>query len=468
MDQMYDLAVIGAGPGGYTAALTAAKFGMRVIVFEKRALGGVCLNIGCIPTKALACSASLYQTFQNCAWFGLSASQTSFHYAKIHAYKDNCVAQSRENIRAQFEAGGVVYVEGKAVVAGARSVRVTAADGTERMYNARNILIAAGARPNRPLFPGVLLPGVVTSTDVLTDNEWHYDRLVVIGGGVVGVELATIFCALGARVTIVEKKERLLAPMDKELSAALETLLRRRGIEVLTSASVERVTEADGGLLCTIRQDQEAFTRAVQRVLVAVGRKPRVEDLIDDKVPICADDRGIIVDENFMTGVRGIYAVGDVLGGVQLAHLAAAQGMRVVEKLCGKTPSVMLSTVPSGAFVDLPIVPSCIYIDPEIASVGITEAEARKNGIAVRCGKSEMSGNGRAIISHEKSGFIKLVFEAHSHMLIGAQMMCPRATDMIGEMATAIANGLTARQLRYAMRAHPTFNEDIAKAILPL
>ena len=468
MEQMYDLAVIGAGPGGYTAALTAAKLGMRVIVFEKRTLGGACLNIGCIPTKALACSASLYQTFQNCAWFGLSAPQTGFDYAKIHAYKELCVSQSRENIRAQFEAEGVVYIEGRAAVAGARSVRLTTADGVQRMYNARYILIASGARPNRPLFPGVLLPGVVTSTDVLTDSQWHYDRVAVIGGGVVGVELATILGALGAHVTIIEKKERLLAPMDGELSAALETLLRRRGIEVLPNATVERAAEGDGALTCTVRQGQELSARTVQRVLVAVGRKPCLEGLIDDKVPIRADDRGIIVDENFMTSVRGIYAVGDVLGGVQLAHLAAAQGMRVVEKLCGKTPSVMLSTVPSCAFVDLPIVPSCIYIDPEIASVGITETEARKNGIAVRCGKSEMRGNGRAIISHEESGFIKLVFEAHSHMLIGAQMMCPRATDMIGEMATAIANGLTARQLRYAMRAHPTFNEGVAKAILPI
>ena len=203
MEQMYDLAVIGAGPGGYTAALTAAKLGMRVIVFEKRALGGACLNTGCIPAKALACSASLHQAFQNCAWFGLSASQTGFDYAKIHAYKDLCVSQSREDIRAQFEAQGVVYAEGKAVVAGARSVRLTVADGAERIYNARNILIAAGARPNRPLFPGVLLPGVVTSTDVLTDSRWHYDRVAVIGGGVVGVELATILGALGAHVTIV-------------------------------------------------------------------------------------------------------------------------------------------------------------------------------------------------------------------------------------------------------------------------
>ncbi|WP_368179138.1 FAD-dependent oxidoreductase, partial [Anaerotruncus colihominis] len=257
MEQMYDLAVIGAGPGGYTAALTAAKLGMRVIVFEKRTLGGACLNIGCIPTKALACSASLYQTFQNCAWFGLSAPQTGFDYAKIHAYKELCVSQSRENIRAQFEAEGVVYIEGRAAVAGARSVRLTTADGVQRMYNARYILIASGARPNRPLFPGVLLPGVVTSTDVLTDSQWHYDRVAVIGGGVVGVELATILGALGAHVTIIEKKERLLAPMDGELSAALETLLRRRGIEVLTNATVERAAEGDGALTCTVRQGQE-------------------------------------------------------------------------------------------------------------------------------------------------------------------------------------------------------------------
>ncbi len=464
MDKLFDLIIIGAGPGGYAAAEHAAKFGMKTAVIEERELGGTCINRGCIPTKSLIYAARLYSIMNHCGQFGLQFEQGSFDLKKIFSYKDDAVGQFREGIRHKFQENGITYIEGHARVIGSKSVRVAAADGSETTYGAQHILIASGARPAIPPIPGVLLPGVVTSREVLSEPVWNYDRFVIIGGGVVGIEFATVFNALGAQVSVIEQAERLLPPMDEELSENLESLLRSRGIEVYTGAQVERITN-EGGLACCFTQAGVERTLPATRILVAVGRRANIDNLTGENVSLETRNGRIVVNGDFITSIRGVYAVGDVIEGIQLAHLASAQGIHVVEKLAGKPSSVLLSTVPSGAFVDLPIVPSCIYIDPEIASVGISEAEAKRHGISVKCGRYSMSGNGKAIISKEESGFIKLVFEAHSRMLIGAQMICPRATDMIGELATAIANGLTARHLMFAMRAHPTFNEGIAEAI---
>lgn len=463
MGKYYDLLIIGAGPGGYVAAIKAAGLGMKVAVIDERELGGTCMNRGCIPTKALMHASLLYRDMKNCARFGLKADHVGYDLQRIYDYKDKSARILREDIARLFEENGIVFYQGTATICRDKRVRVTQAD-KEEMLEGRHILIATGAKPVYPDIPGIHLPDVVTSEELLSQGDRRYDRLTIIGGGVIGVELATVFNALGSEVTIIEASKRLLPAMDGEISESLEQILKQRGITILTNTRVERI-EREGALHSYFLDDGREESVSSDGVLIAIGRNANTERLFEDDVPIKLERGQIKVNEFFMTNISGIYAIGDVIGGIQLAHVASAQGTYVVERMNDLEPSVVLSMVPDGQFLSLPIVPSCLYTDPEIASVGLSEEEAVKRGVRVRCGKYIMSSNGKSIISMEEQGFIKVVFAADSDVLLGAQMMCPRATDMIGEMATAIANGLTSTQLMYAMRAHPTFNEAISGAV---
>ena len=293
-----------------------------------------------------------------------------------------------------------------------------------------------------PDIPGIDLAGVYGSDQLLGANSWKFDRIAIVGGGVIGVEMATIFSSLCSKVTIIEQGSQLLGPMDQDVARALEKELKEKGISVYCDTSVLEITERSDGLVCRVARD---------------GKEQDVEFEME-KGRLAVNDR-------FMTSVPGIYAIGDVVADIQLAHVAAAQGTFVVENIAGRPHTIQLSVVPNGMYARLPVVPSCIYTDPEIATVGLTEEAARANGMRVVCGKYSMGDNGKSIISHERGGFIHLVFDAYSKILVGAQIVCPRATDMIGEMATAIATGLTAGQLMMAMRAHPTYSEGIGMAI---
>lgn len=465
MGKMYDLLIVGAGPGGYVAARKAAKLGMSVAVIDKRELGGTCINRGCIPTKALIHASTLYRDMQDCEKFGLSAEKVGFDLQKIYEYKDASARAMREDLEKEFRELGIDFIQAQAVLQADRRVRIIRPDGSRDILTGKNVLLAAGAKADMIDIPGMELTGVMTSEELLTSNESQYKKLLILGGGVIGLELATVFNALGTEVTVVEAADRLLPAMDIEFSNALENILNHRGIRICKESLLERVSEEPDGLCCQFvyRGVNEAVH--VDGVLVSVGRSPNTEGLFDPDVHIKMEKGKIIVDEFFMTSIPGIYAIGDVIGGIQLAHVASAEATYVVERMNGLMPSVILSMVPSCLFVSMSIVPNCLYTDPEIASVGLTEEEAVKRGVPIRCGRYTMSANGQSIISKEEEGFIKVIFAADSDVLLGAQIMCPRATDMIGELATAIANGLTSSQLMYAMRAHPTFNEAISNAV---
>lgn len=465
MGKMYDLLIVGAGPGGYVAARKAAKLGMSVAVIDTRELGGTCINRGCIPTKALIHASTLYRDMQDCEKFGLSAERVGFDLQKIYEYKDASAKAMREDLKKDFKELGIEFIQGHAVVQADKRVRVTKADESTEVLSGKKILLAAGAKANMIDIPGMELPGVMTSEELLTSNESQYKKLLILGGGVIGLELATVFNALGTEVTVVEAADRLLPAMDIEFSNALENILTHRGIRICKESLLERVTEEPEGLCCHFVYQGTNEAVHVDGVLVSVGRSANTEGLFDPDVHIKMEKGKILVDEFFMTNIPGIYAIGDVIGGVQLAHVASAEATYVVERMNGLEPSVILSMVPSCLFVSMSIIPNCLYTDPEIASVGLTEEEAVKRGVPIRCGRYTMSANGQSIISKEEEGFIKVIFAADSDVLLGAQIMCPRATDMIGELATAIANGLTSRQLMYAMRAHPTFNEAISNAV---
>ena len=465
MEQRYDLLIIGAGPGGYIAAQKAARLGMSVLIVDKKEIGGTCVNRGCISTKALIHAAMLYREMIHCEEFGISADHVGFDLQKIYDYKDNSAAAMREDLQETFDSLGIHYINGEATIYPNKRVHIKLPDGTVEVFSGKNILIATGAKAVYPNIPGLELPGVMTSEELLTANESQYDRLLILGGGVIGLELATVFNALGTEVTVVEATERLLPKMDIEFSDALEDILTQRGIKIYKSSLLESVKDCDDGLCCAFIADGKQQKIEVDAVLISVGRIANTEGLFSPDLPIKLEKGKIVVDEFFMTSIPGVYAIGDVIEGIQLAHVASAQASYVVERMKNIEPTFMLDMVPSGLFVSMSIIPSCVYTDPEIASVGLSEEEAKRYGISVRCGKCVMSSNSQTIIRKEKIGFIKVVFAADNDAILGAQMLCPRATDMIGELATAIANGLTSKQLMYAMRAHPTFNEAISEAI---
>ena len=465
METRYDLLIVGAGPGGYVAAKKAAGLGMKAAIIDRGPVGGTCINRGCISTKALLHAATLYREMKECEKFGLSAEKVSFDLQKIYEYKDLSAAEMREDLEKEFEELGVTVIHGDARIIGSRRVRVTDSEGTVTDYLGKNILIATGAKANMADIPGMELPGVMTSEELLTSNESQYKSLLILGGGVIGLELATVFNALGTDVTIIEISDRLLPNMDLEFSRTLEEMLTHRGIKIYKESILERIEQKEDGLGCRFVSHGSNQEIVVEGVLVSVGRSANTEGLFDPGVPIKLEKGKIVVDEFFMTSIPGIYAVGDVIEGIQLAHVAAAEATYVVERMNNLKPSVILSMVPSCLFTPISIVPSCLYTEPEIASVGLTEEEARRKSVPVRCGRYVMTGNGQSIITKEEQGFIKVLFAADSDVILGAQLMCPRATDMIGELATALANGLTSRQLMYAMRAHPTFNEAISCAV---
>lgn len=464
MAKQYDLVVIGAGPGGYTAAIRAADFGMKVAVIEEKELGGVCVNRGCIPTKALLYASHIFSLMQTSDEFGIFTDQISFDYGKMQKYKSKSVATYREEIRQMFTEKGITLVQGRGVLRRDRTVEVRGEDGKE-YYQGTYVLLAAGAKAAIPPIPGSDLPGVVTSDKVLNGKDWNYNRVVIIGGGVIGVEMATIFNNLCSQVTIIERNDHLLGPMDRQVALELEEDLKRKGINIYCGATQISIAREES-LVCTFRdKDQREISQNTGTVLIATGRKPDLSGLFGEDVQMEVKDGKLTVDSNFQTSEPGVYAIGDLTASTQLAHVAAAQGTYVVEKLLNKEHSIKLEVVPNGMFVSLPIVPSCIYTTPEIATVGITEETANAYGMKVRVGHYSMNENGKSIITRADGGFIRLVFEAYSNTIVGAQMVCPRATDMIGEMATAIANGLTASQLSQAMRAHPTYSEGIKAAI---
>ena len=452
MGQHYDVMVIGAGPGGYVAAIRAAKLGLHVAVVEEDRAGGTCLNRGCIPAKAMIHAAETYRSAREADQFGVETGRVSFDYGKILAYKEETTDALVQGVEQLLAGNGVDRLAGKGTLLAGKKVRVITEE-KEEVYAADHIILAAGSKPLLLPIPGMDLPGVLTSDGLFRLQECP-ESLAIIGGGVISVEFATAFAGLGTKVTILEALPRLVPNLDKEISQNLKMILKKRGVDIHTSASVQEVAEEDGRYVLRFTEKEKEQEVSARYVLCAVGRVPNTEGLFaEDALPDMERGR-VLVDEKFETSIPGVYAIGDLIFGMQLAHTASAQGTVVAEHLAGRSASV-----------DLSVVPSCVYTDPEIASVGLTEEAAKEQGIPVRVGKFIMSANGKSLISREERGFVKILAAEESGVILGAQMMCARATDMIGELATAVANGLTAKQLLRGMRAHPTYNEGVGEAL---
>lgn len=453
MQVNYDLVVIGAGPGGYVSAIRAAQAGMQVALVESRDVGGTCLNRGCIPTKSLIHASHLYREMRTCENIGIISGELSVDIEKIYSRKDEVVSSLRSGIESLLKSNKIDLIKGKGTITGEHRVTVDM-EGDSRILETNKILIASGSVPTVPPIEGIDLPGVITSDDMLQQKGTNYKSLVVIGGGVIGVEFATVFSSLGCQVTIVEAMDRILPTMDREISQNLNMILKKRGVSIFAGARVDKLEQSENGLICHFNQKGNEKTVEAEAALVAIGRSANLEALFGDGIHIKAD-RGILVNEYFQTDIPNIYAIGDVVhGSVQLAHVASAEGCNAVAHMTG-----------SGNLIHLNVIPSCIYTDPEIATVGITADQAKKDGISVKTGKFSMSANGKSVIESQERGFIKVVFDQESEVLLGAQLMCARATDLISELTTAIANKLTVKQLSSVIRPHPTFTEGVTEAV---
>lgn len=451
----YQLIVIGAGPGGYEAAIRAAQLGLTTALVERREVGGTCLNRGCIPTKAMLHSAQLYREAANFELFGLHTENTSFDWAKVHQRKSDVVVKLRTGIEQLIKANKIDFFNNSASILGKNDVQLDQGE----VIHGENILIATGSVPARPPISGLDLPNVVTSDELLDDPHFTQSdslakEILIIGGGVIGVEFASVFSSFGCHVTIVEAMERILPTMDREISQSLNMVLKKRGVSIHTGAMVEKLEQDENGLVCHFTEKGKAQTVAAQQVLVAIGRRPNTQGLFADGFEVACERGRIITDENFRTSVDSIYAIGDVTSKIQLAHMASAQGICAVHTIAGQKPPI-----------DLRYVPGCIYTDPEIASVGITEEEAKQQGIPVKKGKFLMTGNGRSLIDEQERGFIKVLAHQETDVILGAQLMCSRATDIVAELSTAIVNGLTCAQLASVIRPHPTFCEGVTEAV---
>jgi dihydrolipoamide dehydrogenase len=446
--KQFDLIVIGAGPGGYQAAIRAAQLGLKTALVEKNHLGGTCLNLGCIPTKALLYATKLLAETGYWPDLGLSLEKTGFDYAAMHRRKDAVVCRLQEGVAALLNGNGVEVINGQAVIIAPQTLRVG-----EDEYRARHILIAAGTRPIRLAIPGMDLPDVVTSDDMLSCPKF-YQRLVIIGGGVIGTEFACLYRRLGCEITVIELTDRLLPTLDREISQNLTMIIKKRGMAVYTSARVMGVEKGENGLICYFETKGETQQIGCDGVLMVVGRKGCAEELIGADVPIIQEGGQIIVDGAFSTSVPGIFAVGDIVkGNMQLAHVASAQGINVACAIAGVDPCF-----------DLSVIPKCIFTEPEIATVGLNTDEAKIQGIRARTGKYLMIGNGKSLIEMADRGFIKLVCEEESGRILGAQLMCHHATDMVNELSLAIAKGLAAKDIASLIHPHPTFGEGVLEA----
>ncbi|MBO6055158.1 MAG: dihydrolipoyl dehydrogenase [Oscillospiraceae bacterium] len=453
----YDLAIIGGGPGGYTAAEEAGKHGLSVVLFEADQLGGTCLNRGCIPTKALLHASELYQAVKGSESLGLRISDAGFDFEAIHERKNQVVQTLRKGIASAMKAAKVTVVNARARVTGVNADSITL-NAEDTGYEASYLIVAAGSVPSIPPIPGSNLPGVYTSNDLLEGCGVNLRSLIIIGGGVIGCECASIYRNLGSEVTILEMMDHILPPMDREIAQRLSMYFRKQGISVSTGAQVTEISGVPGSMNVTYRdKNGNTCTCSGEGVLLAAGRKPALGGIFPDELLPASERGALIADEAGKTTAERIYVIGDARAGTpQLAHVAEAQGRNAVASILGKTLPVNLS-----------VIPSCIYTSPEIASVGLTEDEAKAAGIPVKTKKSLTGANGKAVISQSESGYVKVITHAETDVILGAQLVCPRATDMISELTVAVSEGLTAKAIFRSIHPHPTFSEMIWEASAP-
>jgi dihydrolipoamide dehydrogenase len=451
----FDLAIIGAGPGGYVSAIKAAHQGLKVALVERKDLGGVCLHTGCIPTKTMVASVGLLRQAKASTQWGVNVAQAEAQLAAIIARRQKVVQQLGTEVKNLLEKNQVRVFLGTGTLKSKTEIEVLDALGAKAAISASAIMLATGSRPVDLSIARRDGINILNSDDILMLNELP-EELLIIGGGYIGCEFASIFAALGSKVTIVEGLSRLLPNMDKELGQWLERSFKKAGINLLLNAKVERSAIIDHHVELTLGDGQVVKD---SKVLVAVGRVPNVEGLALEKLGVALEGRFIGVNETLETSVPGVYAVGDVTGKMMLAHVATAQGRVVVENLMAAKAGEA-----ANHRMNYDAIPACVFTYPEIATIGLTEEEAAQRGVKIRVGRFPFAAIGKALAMGETEGFVKLIAEADSGKLIGGHIFGGHAAELIGQVTLAVRLGATAQQLTETIFAHPTLSESILEA----
>lgn len=458
----YDLIVIGAGPGGYVAAIRAAQLGLRTAVVERLHLGGVCLNWGCIPTKSLLHSTEILQDLRGASRFGVGVAEPAISLSAMVARSRSTAGQLNAGVQFLLRKNKIDTIWGNATIESPGKLRVSAASGEAPKgtlppgdYEAAHIIIATGARER--VLPGLVPDGeriwsyhhAMTATDVPAS-------LVIIGAGAIGVEFATLYAELGTKVTLVEKLSRILPLEDAEMAELMAKALKKKGIEILCGASVSKATTASGGLSVAITTADGAERRIeTQKLLSAVGVVANVEGLGLERLGVDLTSGTIRTQGHGRTGIPGLYAIGDVAGPPMLAHKAEHEGIACVEAIAGHAGHAGLGPIPS-----------CVFAHPQLASIGLTEEAARAKGLAVEIGRFSLRGNGKAVTLGETDGMVKVLFDPASGKLVGAHLLGPNVSEMIAVFSLAMTLGATRAQLAATIFPHPTVSEALHEAVL--
>ena len=450
----YDIIVIGSGPGGYVAAVRAAQAGKRTAIVEREALGGVCLNWGCIPTKALLKSASVYHYVKNAAAYGIDIEgEAKADISKIVARSRGVAETMSKGIDFLMKKNKIDVLRGHGSIESKGVVAVENEEG-RTLYEADHIILATGARPRQMPFIPVDGKKIITSREALVIKELP-ESIVVIGSGAIGSEFAFLFAQLGVKVAIVEYLPNLMPLEDEEVSKTMERAFRKMRATVYTGTTVKAARVNDEGRCeVDIEGKKGAETLVADMVLAAVGIKTNTENIGLEKVGIELERDKIKVDEHYQTAVEGIYAIGDLIPTPALAHVASAEAIHCVDAICGRSPQP----------VDYSTIPSCVYTSPEVASVGLTEKQAAEKGIELKVGRFQFTASGKAAAAGERDGFVKLLFDAATDKLIGAHFVGMNVTEMIAEPTVAKALGATAEVLAHTIHPHPTMNEAVMEA----
>lgn len=456
-NETFDLIIIGSGPGGYVAAIRATQLGLRAACVETDELGGVCLNIGCIPTKALLSSAFLVSEMAVAEKHGIIAKDITFDLGPAQARSRQVAAQMAKGIGHLFEKNEVTHLTGFGRLKGKGKVEVEAPDGSKVVHEAKSVILATGSRPRDMAILKIDEDRIWSSTGALM-QEKAPESLFIVGAGAIGMEFADVYDAYGTKVTVVEALDRILPLEDEEVSQFMERTFKKRGMDIHTGARFEKAEIGKDGVSVTFKDKKgDVHTMDVDNVLSAVGRVPNSEDLGLDSAGVKMDDQGfIVVDERMATNVPGVYAIGDVAGRQLLAHKASHEGIACVEHIAGQGHGT----------VDYDNVPNCTYCHPEVASVGLTENQAKDAGYDVEVGKFPWAGIGRAVASGHAEGFIKIIRDKQYSEILGAHIVGSHATELIAEFVVGRHLEATVEEMEKAMHPHPTLSEGVSEAAL--
>ncbi len=449
-DKNFDLAVLGGGPGGYVAAIRASKLGLKTAVIEKDHLGGVCLNCGCIPTKTLYHVAVTLEEIIKAKNFGIDVSLPKLDFKKTMARKDQIIEISRKAIQSHFKKNNIELIKGKGEIATAGKIAVKTSGGQNIEIETKNIIIATGSSAANVKPFDLSEDGIMDNIEILSLKEIP-ESLLIIGGGVIGSEFANIFSSFGTKVAIVEMLPRILSTEYEEVSKVIYKVFRQKGIDIFTDTVVEKVEKSGESFICTVSGGDKI---TADKVLISVGRKPNSTDIGIEKVGVEVDQKGYIkVDSHLKTNVEGIYAVGDVIGGLQLAHVASKEGKIAAENIAGKIKEMNYN-----------IIPWAVFTSPEIGTVGLNPEQAKEKGYNVCMGNFPFSSNSRAYITGETEGFINIVTDKDTGEILGAQMIGPRASELVHEVAVAMNAEMPIDDLAITVHSHPTLSEVVMEA----